>query len=350
MKETLADIAWAINEHTITEHQNMPCQGGVARYYVDLEELPDIHQVFLANVPVRKKVWYGDDSMNIYKNTRLGGALIMKGIGNSIYYGNRPAPYKMKVYNQANYRHWITGSIDQVEILLENKKRYRFSDLKSLLIQFQQAKDQEAENRRRLRELELKREEIERQQKIAAEKEALRLEKEHEENERKTRECQEKADLLEKEIAETNAKIKYIKSFVRNELALRAQHILDPSQEEAKRSHIYDGIPVLIDGGPGTGKTTTMIQRLKFMLSEEALRDYTKDERKDLKTGEITPTGLQNSNVLYFELENNSWCCIRPSGTEPKIKYYFGVKGTSLEDSEEKLNALKDALIQFMGE
>lgn len=84
-------------------------------------------------------------------------------------------------------------------------------------------------------------------------------------------------------------------------------------------------------------------------LRVEALRDYTKDERKDLKTGEITPTGLPNSNVLYFELENNSWCCIRPSGTEPKIKFYFGVKGTSLEDSEEKLEALKEALIEFMG-
>ncbi len=83
-------------------------------------------------------------------------------------------------------------------------------------------------------------------------------------------------------------------------------------------------------------------------LRVEALRDYTKDERKDVKTGEVTPTGLPNSNVLYFELENNSWCCIRPSGTEPKIKFYFGVKGTSLEDSEEKLEALKEALIEFM--
>ena len=139
MKETLADIAWAINEHTVTEHQNMPCQGGVARYYVDLEEMPDIHQVFLANVPVRKRVWYGDDSMNVYKNTRLGGALILKGIGNSIYYGSRPQPYRMKVYNKATYRHWITGSIDQVEIQQEDKKRYRFPDLKSLLAQFHEA-------------------------------------------------------------------------------------------------------------------------------------------------------------------------------------------------------------------
>lgn len=298
MKETLADIAWAINKHTITEHQNMPCQGGVARYRVDLEEKPSIHQVFLANVPVRKQVWYGDDSINIYKNTKLGGALIMKGIGNSIYYGNRPAPYKLKVYNKATYRHWITGSIDQVEIQQEDKKRYRFADLKSLLSQFQAAKNQEAENRKRLKELEKEREEIERQQKKAAEEEALRLQKEREENERKTRECQEKAEIFEKEIAETNAKIKYIKSFVRNELTLRAQHILDPSQEEAKRSHLYDDIPVLIDGGPGTGKTTTMIQRLKFLLSDVALRENTDMSEKDIV--ELTNPNSIDTKWIFF--------------------------------------------------
>ncbi len=56
-------------------------------------------------------------------------------------------------------------------------------------------------------------------------------------------------------------------------------------------------------------------------------------------------TGLPVSNVLYFDLENNSWCCVRPSGTEPKIKFYMGVKGTSLEDSDKKLEALKEAVI-----
>ena len=298
MKETLADIAYAINKHSETEHRNMPCQGGVARYCVDLEERPNIHQVYLANVKVRKQVWYGDDSINVWKNTALGGALIMKGIGNSIYYGNRKDPYKLKVYNRANYRHFVTGRIDQVEIQQEDKKIYRFADLKSLLSQFQEAKRQSAENEKRLLELEIKRKEIERQQKKAAEEEALRLKKEREENERRTRECQEKADLLEKEIAETNAKIKYIKSFVRNELALRSQHILDPSQEEAKRSHVYDGVPVLIDGGPGTGKTTTMIQRLKFMLSDEALRDYTKLSEKEIL--ELTNSNTIDTKWMFF--------------------------------------------------
>lgn len=298
MKESLSDIAYAIDCHTRTEHDNMPCQGSVARYYVDLEEMPDIHQVFLANVKIRKKVWFGDDSINIWKNSKLGGALILKGIGNSIYYGNRPSPYKMKVYNKATYRHWITGSIDQVEIQQENKQRYRFPNLKSLLSQFQEARRQAAENQKRLHELELEKERLEREQKKAEEEEALRLQKEREKIERKARECQEKAALYEQEIAETNAKIKYIKSFVREGLELRIQHILDPSQEDAKRSHIYDNIPVLIDGGPGTGKTTTMIQRLKFLLSDVALREYTKLTNKEIE--ELTDPNRIDNNWIFF--------------------------------------------------
>ncbi len=298
MKETLSDIAYAIDQHTATEHRNMPCQGGVARYYVDMEERRDIHQVYLTNVKVRKQVWFGDDSINVFKNSALGGALIMKGIGNCIYYGGRKDPFKLKVYNKATYRHWITGSIDQVEIELENKQRYRFATLKALLSQFQEAKRQSNENEKRLLEIKKRQEEIERKQKQAAAEEALRLKREHEENERKRRECEEKAENFEKVISETNAKIKYIRSFVRNELALRAQHILDPSQEAAKRSHIYDNIPLLIDGGPGTGKTTTMIQRLKYLLSDVALRENTDMPEKDIE--ELTNPDSVNTKWVFF--------------------------------------------------
>ena len=70
------------------------------------------------------------------------------------------------------------------------------------------------------------------------------------------------------------------------------------------------------------------------------MRDYDKDQVKDMATGEVRPTGLPKSNVLYFELTNNSWCCARPSGTEPKIKFYMGVKGTSLEDPQAKVDKL----------
>jgi phosphoglucomutase len=70
------------------------------------------------------------------------------------------------------------------------------------------------------------------------------------------------------------------------------------------------------------------------------MRDYLKDTIQDMDTGEVTPTGLPKSDVLYFDLNDNAWCAIRPSGTEPKIKFYFGVKGESLADAETKLSRL----------
>ena len=72
-----------------------------------------------------------------------------------------------------------------------------------------------------------------------------------------------------------------------------------------------------------------------------AVRDYKVDTRKDMVTGEVSATGLPCSDVLYYELSDGAWCCVRPSGTEPKIKFYFGVRGDSLESAEEKLERLK---------
>ncbi len=74
------------------------------------------------------------------------------------------------------------------------------------------------------------------------------------------------------------------------------------------------------------------------------VRDYEQDVITDLATGETTSTGLPRSNVLYFELPDDNWCCARPSGTEPKIKFYMGVKGQSLEDAQEKVAALTEAV------
>lgn len=77
-----------------------------------------------------------------------------------------------------------------------------------------------------------------------------------------------------------------------------------------------------------------------------AVRDYKEGIRKDMATGETAPTGLPASNVLYYELADHAWCCVRPSGTEPKIKFYFGVKGNSLEDAGEKLKKLKEEMVK----
>ena len=68
-------------------------------------------------------------------------------------------------------------------------------------------------------------------------------------------------------------------------------------------------------------------------------RDYNADTITDAATGEVKPTGLPQSNVLYYDLEDDAWLCVRPSGTEPKVKFYYGVKGKDLEDA----NALSEA-------
>lgn len=69
-------------------------------------------------------------------------------------------------------------------------------------------------------------------------------------------------------------------------------------------------------------------------------RDYKADTIKNMETGEVTGTGLPSSNVLYYDLTDDAWVCVRPSGTEPKVKFYYGVKGTSLEDADAKSAAM----------
>ena len=80
----------------------------------------------------------------------------------------------------------------------------------------------------------------------------------------------------------------------------------------------------------------------------EAFRDYQANVIRDNRTGEARETGLPQSNVLYFELNEDSWCCARPSGTEPKIKFYYGVKGTSLEDAQAKTQDIEKALKELV--
>lgn len=78
------------------------------------------------------------------------------------------------------------------------------------------------------------------------------------------------------------------------------------------------------------------------------IRDYKADTVKDLETEEVTPTGLPSSNVLYYELTDDAWLCVRPSGTEPKVKFYYGIKGTSLEDADQKSAALGQEVVTMV--
>lgn len=75
-----------------------------------------------------------------------------------------------------------------------------------------------------------------------------------------------------------------------------------------------------------------------------AFRDYAAGTVKNLEDGSVTETGLPESNVLYFEFDRDAWCCVRPSGTEPKIKFYVGVRGTDAEDVGRQLEELMQAV------
>ena len=78
------------------------------------------------------------------------------------------------------------------------------------------------------------------------------------------------------------------------------------------------------------------------------VRDYKAETITNLKFNKETSTGLPKSDVIYFDLEDNAWCAIRPSGTEPKIKFYFGVRGHSMEDARERVNELReDEIFKF---
>lgn len=81
-----------------------------------------------------------------------------------------------------------------------------------------------------------------------------------------------------------------------------------------------------------------------------AVRDYKADTIKNLETGEVTSTGLPASNVLYYELTDDAWLCVRPSGTEPKVKFYYGIKGTSLEDADAKSAAMGREVLALVDE
>ncbi len=108
---------------------------------------------------------------------------------------------------------------------------------------------------------------------------------------------------------------------------------------------------ITLKGMDGSAKIKEMMEKLRNNPPKAlgnwkvlSFRDYEKDVIIDMATGEKKPTGLPKSNVLYFDLTDNSWCCARPSGTEPKIKFYMGVKGSNLEDAAAKVEELKENL------
>lgn len=125
-----------------------------------------------------------------------------------------------------------------------------------------------------------------------------------------------------------------------------------------KYGYFKEGLKsITLKGVEGVAKIKQMLENLRANQPSKigswdvvSFRDYREDIIKDMKTGNTTSTGLPKSNVLYYDLSDAAWCCARPSGTEPKIKFYMGVKGNSLEDANAKLEELTKAVMEMVGQ
>lgn len=114
-------------------------------------------------------------------------------------------------------------------------------------------------------------------------------------------------------------------------------------------------VTVTLKGQDGAKKIQSMMEQIRKNpptnvgdYQVEEFRDYKEGTRKNMADGTKKETGLPKSNVLYFQLEQGAWCCVRPSGTEPKIKFYIGVRGESLEGASTSLQALTEAVKNMM--
>lgn len=113
-------------------------------------------------------------------------------------------------------------------------------------------------------------------------------------------------------------------------------------------------ISIVLKGADGAAEIKNKMSKMRANPPKELagldvleVRDYQEHIVKKFN-GEIFKTDLPTSNVLYYELSNNSWCCVRPSGTEPKIKFYMGVKGSTMQDAENQLAVLSEAMKRFV--
>ena len=117
-----------------------------------------------------------------------------------------------------------------------------------------------------------------------------------------------------------------------------------------------DGVQAItLKGKEGIEKIQNTIEKLRQQVPTEingykvlSARDYNLNTIKNMETGEVTETGLPKSNVLYYDLEGGAWVCVRPSGTEPKLKFYYGVKGTDAKDAEVKEKELGQYMINLV--
>lgn len=333
MSESLKDIGKAIQARREKESKDTASIPAIGRALCNLKGSQYGHftnePLWIVIGDTRRAL--KDTGHIIHRDAPIGGALTQHASGKTTVPVNMRGNYRgenlveLDILNRAFYTPTLKTAIELSINIAGDQRVYTFQKLADLveakkdhegLLSIVKRKFQEATQKR----AEAEAAEREAQERIAREKaqkqlEAERRQKEEEirkqeEEEKRLREevlrkaeeerkAQAEVDRLEQEIAEDEERIKITQSFIRKDVNLRSQHILDPAQDQAKRSHLYDGIPLVIEGGPGTGKTTTMIQRLKFLISPIALQSYESPLSKaQIET--LTDPNTIDLHWLYF--------------------------------------------------
>ena len=311
MKEDLFDIGMAIQRHIEKEKANYTRVPSIGRAYCSLDSSykgkEDARQFWVVIGDTRKTLQ--TDGTVIHRDSKMGEVLTKYYSGTRSYTQMMISPrrenyVKVTIHNRAVYRpdfstaHEITINIDG------DVNNYCFQRLSDLIGQQKKQKEllkklQEEEEKVRKQKEEARLAAEKAAQEKARKEEEERLREEARRLEEEERKATEEIAKLERDIEESKSQIKQTQSFIRKDLALRDQHFLDIAQENAKRSHLYDGVPIVIEGGPGTGKTTTMIQRLKFLISPQALEEYEAPLTEE-QIFAITDINVRDSNWLYF--------------------------------------------------
>jgi hypothetical protein len=331
-KESILDIAHSIRERVADEMRNGYPNKAIARCRANVDStyyagIKGEHIFFLTNNPRtcghEQKDFTGTSSfwvsektntsshggITICKNTKMGEVLTKYWRGTHKYdsvqykrrYINTIDLISKATYNPSGY------DVTDIEVRYADEDMpFRYANLKNLVnhtLKQQKELENEQAKIRQLEEEKKRREEAERIAREKAEQEdleRLRLERIKQEEE----EAKSLAEIarIKQGIEDSIRKVKTIKSFLRTSVDLRSQHLLDEFQEDAKRSHLYDGTAVVIEGGPGTGKTTTTIQRLKFLLSDIALQEY-----------DAPLTEAQRNYLTDPQEWNNRWLFFSPT-------------------------------------
>lgn len=291
-KESLLDIGKSIQNRRDKEFRLSIPQIGVARALCSIisDRFPQRdHIIWLTNSERTPFQTSQDREIVVNKNTIVGGVIITGVKGHHRYVGPGGNVFALDIFNFSNYIPEHGAGAKGLTIQFDGDNHlYKYQSLHELLISEQFLKESLKEEETKKKQLEAERLQMQRKEEAAkeaarkaaeAERKKLEEEAKHLEELRLKKEEEERKkaeEIAQLEASYQQAKLRAItfRNFIRNESSLRSQHILDPSQEKAKRSHLYDGVPLVIEGGPGTGKTTTMIQRLKFLLDKDALNDY----------------------------------------------------------------------------